>query len=507
MPIAFPPVVEEWMERLGGRHRVMIAGVGVATVVLILAVSRWASAPTYVPAFSDLKLETVGKITAKLDESGVPYRLADGGTAVEVPSDQLAHVRVLLAGDGLPAQGRPGMELFDQPSWGMTDFTQRVNYRRALEGELERTIGQMTGVRSAQVHLAIDETRGFRVSNDPKAASVVLALQDGSDPGQDVVRGIQHLVASSVGGLHSDEVAVLDDSGRMLSDATDPGSIEGMTTQQLGVQREVEGYLEKKAQSLVSEVVGPGNARVKVAADINFDKVERTVQKVDPDAQALTTEQKSEIIPGAQGGAGSKTTAETYQNSTSMESFTGATGDVKRLTVAVVVDEKRVPKGDTAVFVPRSAAELAQIETLVRSAIGIDPTRGDVVSVVSMRFHAPPPPPPEPAPSVLTVVHDYSSQIVAIVGLLLAAFVAMRVLRALKNAPARAPTPALAAAGAPSALPASEHDQETEAMLERLLPKKTLSTANQRMRTEVVTSVEESPDTAAKLVRAWLKEV
>ncbi|HET7321513.1 MAG TPA: flagellar basal-body MS-ring/collar protein FliF, partial [Longimicrobiaceae bacterium] len=237
MPFAFPPAVEEWMERLGGQRRVMIAGVGLLTVVLILGVSRWASAPTYVPAFNGLELETVGKITASLDQEGVPYRLENGGTELSVPADQLAHVRVLLAGEGLPTQGRPGLELFDQPSWGMTDFAQRINYRRALEGELERTIGKMSGIESAQVHLAMDATRTFQSDDRPKEASVVLALRSGGEPGPEVVTGIQHLVASCVGGLRSPDVTVLDDSGRMLSAPNEPGYIAALTSQLLGMQR------------------------------------------------------------------------------------------------------------------------------------------------------------------------------------------------------------------------------------------------------------------------------
>jgi flagellar M-ring protein FliF len=291
------------------------------------------------------------------------------------------------------------MELFDQPSWGMTDFTQRINYRRALEGELERTIGKMTGIASAQVHLAMDETRSFQTDDRPKQASVVLRLRSGASAGPDVVTGIQHLVSSSVDGLVSDGVTVLDDSGRMLSAPNEPGSVEALTSRQLGMQREVESYLETKAQQIVDEVVGPSSARIKVAAQINFDRVERTVQKVDPDGQVVQTEQKAEIIPGAQGGAGSNNTNIAYENSRSMESFTGATGNVKRLSVAVVVDEKRVPKGDTAVYQPRSAAELTQIETLVRNAVGADPARGDLVSVVSMRFSQPPAPGPDPGPA------------------------------------------------------------------------------------------------------------
>jgi flagellar M-ring protein FliF len=517
VPIAFPPPVEEFIERIGGRRRAAIAGVGLAAVLVILGLSRVASRPSFVPVFNDLPLESVTKITTKLDEAGIPYRLEKGGSELQVPSTELARARVALAAEGLPNKGRPGLELFDQPSWGMTDFAQRINYRRALEGELERTIGKMTGVESAQVHLAMDETRSFQTDARPKQASIVLRLRSGASAGPDVVRGVQHLVSSGVDGMVSDGVTVLDDTGRMLSAPNEPGSVEALTSRQLGMQREVETYLENKARQIVGDVVGPASARIKVAAEINFDRVERTVQTVDPDGQVVQSEQKAQIIPGAQGGAGSNNTNIAYENSHSMESFTGATGNVKRLSVAVVVDEKRVAKGDTAVYVPRTAAELAQIETMVRNAVGLDASRGDVVSVVSMRFAASLPPQAEPSPTTWTIVSDYRNELITLVALLLAAFVALRVLRSLRPA-----DPVLASGKAVPELSAGEDEMddfpagdedELDALEAGATPKlaavpaqRMISNTNTRTRNEVLKTVQERPDVASRLVRAWLKE-
>jgi flagellar M-ring protein FliF len=513
VPLVLPPPVEELIERIGGRRRAAIAGVGLFTVVLILGLSRIAARPTFVPVFNDLPLESVGKITAKLDESKIAYQLDNGGTELRVATTDLARARVALAAEGLPEKGRPGLELFDQPSWGMTDFAQRINYRRALEGELERTIGKMTGVESAQVHLAMDETHTFQADARPKQASVVLRLRSGASAGPEVVTGIQHLVSSSVDGLISDGVTVLDDTGRMLSAPNEPGSVEALTSRQLGMQREVETYLENKARQLVGEVVGPSNTRIKVAAQINFDRIERTVQTVDPDGQVVQSEQKAEIIPGAQGGAGSNNTNIAYENSRSMESFTGATGNVKRLTVAVVVDEKRVPKGDTAIYQPRTAAELAQIQTLVSNAVGLDMSRGDVVSVVSMRFTGPPPPEAEPAPTVWTLLSEYRSELLTLITLLVVAFVSLRVVRSL-----RAPlqpvlveeTPELPGAEELDALPSGE-DEEMEAeeegpKIEPIPARRMIPSANTLTRNEVLQTVLDRPEVASRLVRAWLRE-
>jgi flagellar M-ring protein FliF len=154
-----PTALQPYLDRLGGERRALLIGVGVLAALLIFGLSRWATAPTWVPLFTGLPLETVGDVTQRLDEENVRYRLERGGAEVLVPASDVARARVRLAKDGLPSAGRPGLELFDQPSWGMTDFSQRINYRRALEGELERTIGKMRGVESAQVHLGMQEGR------------------------------------------------------------------------------------------------------------------------------------------------------------------------------------------------------------------------------------------------------------------------------------------------------------------------------------------------------------
>src|SRR5918911_149243 len=277
------------LDRVGGPRRAMIIAVGVGSVALIFGLSRWATAPEWVPAYTGVPLELVGKMTDKLDQADIKYRLDRGGADVMVATSDLARARVVLAREGLPSAGRPGLELFDQPSWGMTDFTQRVNYRRGLESE---------------------------------------------------------------------HVTVVDDGGRLLSEADDPG-VAGLTSHQLNVQREVEGYLETKAQQLVGQIVGAANAKVQVSATINFDKVERATQSVDPDKQATSTEQRSEVVPGAQGGAGSTNTATSYENSRSLETFSGAMGNGKPLWGAVLVNEKQPGPADKPQTQPRTAEELS----------------------------------------------------------------------------------------------------------------------------------------------------
>src|SRR3569833_778889 len=175
------PDFSSLLEKLGGGRRAMIVFFGFVAVGLIFAISLWAGASTWVPAITNLPIESVSQMTDKLDQAGVKYQLERGGADIMVNAADLAKARVALAKGGLPTSGRPGLELFDQPSWGMTDFTQRINYRRALEGELERTIGKMRGVQAVQVHLALHEESNFRQQDKPSNASVVLKT-GGADP-------------------------------------------------------------------------------------------------------------------------------------------------------------------------------------------------------------------------------------------------------------------------------------------------------------------------------------
>lgn len=486
------------LSRFGGPRRALILAVGVAAAALIFFIAEWAAAPTWVPAFTGVPLESVSAMTDKLDQSGVKYRLERGGADIMVAAPDLAKARVALAKGGLPNSGRPGLELFDQPSWGMTDFTQRINYRRALEGELERTISKMRGIDQAQVHLVLHETDGFGAQDKPTEASVVLKLK--GDPDPEVVKGIDHLVASSVEGLNSDRVTIVDDSGHLLSEAIEPNSPTGLTDHQLEVQREVEDYTRDKAQKIVSDIVGANNVKVQVSAAMSFDQVERTTAAVDPDKQVVAAEQKAEIVPGAQGGAGQNNTSTTYQNSTSTESYVAAPGTVKRLTVAVLVADHPPadPKAKNAKSTPRTAAELQQIETLVRSAVGADSTRGDVVSVVSVPF-APVVIAPIEAPKAdfTQIVQTTQRPLLGVLGLALIIVVALLSLKTLKTTGAEGGAPVLA-------LPRADMTMPQAALGAGPLVPVQLPTNT--MRDKVNSTIEQQPDVAARVVRAWLKE-
>lgn len=534
-----PPQAQGLLGRVGGARNAMVLAVGVIVTALVLAVSQWATRPEWVPLFDNVPLEASGVMSDKLTEAGIAFKLERGGAQILVAAADAARARVTLAREPLPSSGRPGLELFDKPTWGMTDFTQRINHRRAMEGELERTIASMEGVQSAKVHLAIEEGSVFRRIDTRAKASVQLVTRGGMRPNDKVVDGIAKLVANSVGGLEADHVVVVDGAGQALTrDGADTPT--GLSSRQLAVQAEVEHYLEEKAQGLVGQIVGIGNARVQVAASINFDKLERTVQAVDPDQQAITTEQRAEITPSeGQQGAASSNVATSYETTKRVETFSGAIGNVKRLTVAVLVADKLPPTPPAApaaagaappappvppVATPRSADELARIESLVRSALGVDSTRGDIVSVVSAPFTMPELPvvtdSAAPPPTLLAKVQQVEKPLITLVACLTALVIAVLTLKALKP-PA---TPALTAGTVATALPAatardgyalpdpSSDVADAPALANGvdgsadgaaiLLPPTTVNP----LREQAVATVDQRPGAAVKALRSWLRD-
>ncbi|HEY8484239.1 MAG TPA: flagellar basal-body MS-ring/collar protein FliF [Longimicrobiales bacterium] len=497
-----PPFIRNLTEKLGRGRTVAILLVGLGTLIAIWIFSRWATRPEWVPLFPGMPLELVGEVTDRLEKAEVAYRLAKGGTEVQVMDSDLARARVLLAKEGLPAKGRPGFELFDQPMWGMTDFTQRVNYRRALEGELARTIGQMRGVESAQVHLALQEATPFRRGERRGEASVFLKLRPGFRPSPELVEGITLLVASSVDGVTSEQVTVLDDEGRVLSAAVESGVVDAVTKRQLGLQREVESYLESKAQALVEDVVGPGNVRVRVSAKLNFDRVDRTVQAVDPEGQVVVREERSQVIPGPNSeGAGSLVESVSYETTRRIETVAGGVGGVERLTVAVLVNDRVVTEGGVTRTEPRTAAELQRIEALVRNAVGIDEGRGDAITVVSVPFDRRQ---PEVAVSdegldLLGLAERFQRPLVGVLGLVLAFVVGWRVLRSLR--------PAVVGEGPAVAAEVVGRLEGAAVQPELRLGSRELAAAAELAGGDRVSAVvAERPENAVRVIRAWIKD-
>ena len=459
-------------------------------------------APAWVSLAQGMPMETIGQVAGRLDEEGIRYRLEGGGSIITVAEADAARARVVLATEGLTSVGRPGFELFDQPSWGMTDFTQRVNYRRALEGELERTIGKMRGVEGAQVHLALQESSFLRRSSRPGEASVVLALNSGMRPDDAMVEGIAFLVASSVEGMDTDNVTVLDDGGRLLSAGPDLSTVEGMTNRQLKVRQDIEGYLESKALELVTPIVGNGNADVRVSVDLNFDRIDRTVQNFDPDQQVTLSEDRSEIVPSTdEQGAASTTTNSTFDVGQSVETLSRGGARIERVSAAVLVNDRQVPdeSADGAfTYEARTAAELAQVESLVRNAVGINEPRGDAISVVSVPFDMSLPDDlaSEEGLDVAGVIYAAQRPAVALFGVIMTVFLALKLLGTIKSLPRSTPENQLV--GASGDAPSVAAVSHAEPVVPQPAP--TLRMPQPR-KVELA-----DPGMTARVVKAWMNE-
>lgn len=488
--------MNELLERFGG-PRLAAALVGVGALAAIWGFARWGTAPAWVPVASGLPLERIGQATQRLDEEGIVYRLDRGGSVISVEEPSAARARVTLAAEGVGGSGdKPGFELFDQPSWGMTDFTQRINYRRALEGELERTIGKMRGVRGAQVHLAMQAQSWIRGGARPNEASVVLQLDAAGRAEAPMVEGVQFLVANAVEGLAPENVTVLDDRGRLLSSPDGDGGV-GLSQRQLQVQRQMEGHLQAKAEALVEQMVGPGNVTIRVAAELNFDRLDRTVQGVDPEQQVLVSEDRAEIVPGTvEQGAGSVTSNVVYETARSVETLSRGGARLERLSVAVVVADRRADGPDGQVgFQPRDGAELQRVEAVVKNAVGFVPERGDAISVVSAPVEAAPVAVVEEGPAdLVALVQNAQRPVVALFGLGVTLFLAMRILSAVQAPAGRR---SLAAATGRGSLPVGDTGREVGAGAAA-----PALAGPARPPSPAVAD----PEMTARVVRAWMKD-
>ena len=382
-----------FVQRLSLGQKVMLVAVTLASIGAIVALIMLVNRPSYAMLFTNLHPEDASKIVEKLKEKSVPYTLDDGGKTILVPKQQVYDLRLSLAGDGLPQSSVIGYEIFDRTNLGVSDFVQKVNYRRALEGELARTILELEEVEAARVHIVVPERTLFKEDEKPATASVVLKLKSGNPLKREAVQGIAHLVASSVEGLETSNITIVDSRGSLLSDATKPNSVAAMTTTQYELQQRVESYLAQKAQSILEGVVGGGNALVQVNAELDFRQAERTLEQYDPDNTSVRSEQTTEEKTPVNDTLPPATRANTvtnYEVNKTVEHIVENVGNIKRISVAALVNgkEKSVEnKGErTTEYSPVPQEEMNQLTDIVKKAVGYNPQRNDEVSVVNLPF-------------------------------------------------------------------------------------------------------------------------
>lgn len=377
---------------------------------------NWASQPEFQLLYSNLSQEDSALIVEKLKEKRIPYKV-NGAGSVLVPSEKVHETRLELAGAGLPKGGGVGLEVFDKTGFGMTEFTQKVNYLRAIQGELARTIGWLTEVETARVHIVIPEKRLFASEDEKASASVVVKLKPAARLDYAQVQGIVHLVASSVAGLNPQNVTVVDTNGQMLTKAAEGDSHVALSSSQLEYQRQLEKDMEARIQAILEPAVGAGKVIAKVSADIDFTRIEKTEELFDPDSVVVRSEQRSKEkatgeaaggIPGVAsnipGSQAAQQTASSIPSQSQRENQVvnyeinkvvsrtiTPTGLVKRLSASVLVDGSYEIKKDAngkeeKKYVQRTQEEVKKFENLVKGAVGFVSDRGDKIEVVNIPF-------------------------------------------------------------------------------------------------------------------------
>jgi flagellar M-ring protein FliF len=431
----------EWLNRLRANPKIPLMVAAAAAVAIVVAMVLWAKSPDYRTLYSNLSDQDGGAIVTQLTQMNIPYRFSENGGAIEVPADKVHELRLRLAQQGLPKGGAVGFELLDQEKFGISQFSEQVNYQRALEGELARTIETLGPVKTARVHLAMPKPSLFVREQKSPSASITVNLAPGRAMDDGQITAIVHLVSSAVAGLPPGNVTVVDQSGRLLTQSNTAG--RDLNDAQLKYAADVESRVQRRIESILAPIVGNGNVHAQVTAQIDFANKEQTEEQYQPNGDAsqavLRSRQTNESeqiggsYPGGVPGALSNQPAPAnaapittppanqqngqqngQQNQNGQQTASSATsnavprnttrnetanyevdrtirhtkmnvGDIERLSVAVVVNYRTLADGKTEAL---SADQLKQIEDLTREAMGYTEKRGDTLNVVNSPFNA-----------------------------------------------------------------------------------------------------------------------
>src|SRR6266403_3920971 len=419
--------IKAFFTRYTLQQKLALAGSAGLVLVLLWVLVHFVSQVEYQTLYADLDPQEAQGIVQKLTELKVPYELGTDGRTVKVASDKLAEVRIQLASQGLPESGRIGFEIFDRTNFGLTNFQEQVNYQRALEGELARSIMTLAEVEAARVHLVLAKESLFQSSDEQTKASVILKLKNGRALSATAASGIVNVVASSVKGLSPEKIVLIDYRGKILSRNESEGSF---TAQQVDSRQRLETELSNKVVQILEPVTGQGKVRPQVSVSLNFQQVEETVEKYDPQGSVVRSQEKSQErqpkndrVGGIPGPTPPKTTPPpapanpappaapvvqvatdpnldnlikqnetvSYEVSKAVRHVVNPTGKLEKISVAVLIDNhtKMITGADgkpQSSSEPRSAEEMKKYRDLVVAAIGVNPERGDLLTVENISF-------------------------------------------------------------------------------------------------------------------------
>ena len=385
----------------------MISFILTMTMVVggFVALFLWTNRPDYQVLFTNLEAQDAGRIMEKLREKRVPFELKEGGSAVLVPDEQVYQLRLELASEGIPRGQNIGFEIFDDMSFGTTEFVQRLKYQQALQGELARTISEFDSIAQTRVHIVSSGDSLFAEAEKPSTASVVLRLVSGRDLDQRQLQGIINLVARAVKGLKPENITVVDMSGGLLSKGHDDDRA-GLSKNQFDHRHKLEREIEGSIRTMLEPIIGINRVVARVSAELDFGQVSIVEEKYDPESIAVRSEQRqkeaktsgSPDLKKSQGGGGAasggfnkENAVINYEMNKINKQITSSVGDIKRLSAAVIIDgpytSEKGPSGATIEkFVPRSRREMKTFEDIIKKAIGFNDARGDQVNVSNIPF-------------------------------------------------------------------------------------------------------------------------
>jgi flagellar M-ring protein FliF len=416
--------IKAFFTRYTLQQKLALAGSAALVLVLLWVLVYFVNRVEYQTLYADLDPQEAQGIVQKLQELKVPYELATDGRTVKVASEKIAEVRIQLASQGLPESGRIGFEIFDRTNFGLTNFQEQVNYQRALEGELARSIMTVSEVEAARVHLVLAKESLFQNSDEQTKASVILKLRNGRSLSGSAAQGIVNMIASAVKGLTPEKVVLIDYRGKILS--RNEGGESGLSAQQLDTRQKFENELSGKIVQILEPVVGQGKIRPQVSIVMNFQQVEETVEQYDPQHSVVRSQQKQEehqprieqraggipgprnapspnpagaVAPAADQAANSSPNDNllkqnetiNYEVSKAVRHVVNPVGKIEKVSVAVVIDNRtKVTTGndgkEQTAQEPRTPEEMKKYRDLVSAAIGFNPERGDQLTVENISF-------------------------------------------------------------------------------------------------------------------------
>ena len=527
-------------------QRVAIGITLMAFIAGIASFVHWRRESDFRPLFTGMAPEDAAAIVQKLKESGVDFRLSENGSSVLVPTSRVDELRLEMAGAGLPRTGRIGFELFDKTNLGITDFTEHINYRRALEGELERSIRSLSGVEQARAHISFPKESVFLDSREPAKASVLLTLRPGARLSEANIQAVTNLVASAVEGLSPDYVSVVDMRGNLLSKPKKlwPENTDGADSA-LEYKHQVEKDLLAKVESTLTPLLGENHFRAGISADCDFTTSEQTDESFDPTRSVMTASQKSEDLAGAPQtggvpgtpsnlprptsrpvGSGSSVSRKTenlsYETSRTVRQVKTPRGAIKHLSASLLIDQEVKWEGAGSkakrTLIPPSPEKLKAIHDIVAGVIGLTPDRGDQLVVQSLPFEQEqdsdiasqgPVKPAVETDSLKKLMGDPKLLAGAGVAVLLIVGLALFGLTRRTKKGAEARVQATLASAKPTA--SAEGDTQTDtaqltAKAQGMLSEPDTASRIEKLRASMQGTVARDPAVAASVIRSWMTE-